>query len=150
MLLFLRNNSLSAQNYKLKSPLRVCSSDKEIFYFIRHSKVWSILHHGSVWLVHKQCYLILLCIFLVFFLFFITKFVFLPFSCLLLIKVPNFHHRILTNQKHELVVSNCQRNCMLIRISFVKDDKTLLLASHIVGLEGNRQTESPLFTNVSS
>ena len=28
-------------------------------------------------------------------------------------KVPNFHNRILTNQKRELVISNCQRNYMV-------------------------------------
>ena len=28
-------------------------------------------------------------------------------------KVSNFRNRILTNQKRELVVSNCQRNCIL-------------------------------------
>ena len=27
-------------------------------------------------------------------------------------EVSNFHNRILANQKHELAVSNCQRNCM--------------------------------------
>ena len=29
-------------------------------------------------------------------------------------KVSNFRNRILTSQKHELVVSNCQWNCMFI------------------------------------
>ena len=28
-------------------------------------------------------------------------------------KLPNFRKRILTNQKQELVIRNCQRNCML-------------------------------------
>ena len=28
-------------------------------------------------------------------------------------EVSNFRNRTLTNQKHELVVSNCERNCML-------------------------------------
>ena len=46
----------------------VCSSDKMTpIYFLRLSKVWSMLHHGSVWLVHKKCYLIHLCTFLAFF-----------------------------------------------------------------------------------
>ena len=40
--------------------------------------------------------------------FFIIKFVFMTFFY----EVSNFRNRILTNQKHELVVSNCQRNCM--------------------------------------
>ena len=34
---------------------RVCSSDKVTpIYFLRLFKVWSILHHGSVGLVHKK------------------------------------------------------------------------------------------------
>ena len=30
----------------------------------------------------------------------------------------DFRNRILANQKHELVVSNCQRNCMLVENKF--------------------------------
>ena len=41
-------------------------------------------------------------------LFFIIKFVFLRFSFLLFFdEVSNFRKRILTSQKHELVVSSC-------------------------------------------
>ena len=94
----------------------VCSSDKNTpIYFLRLSKVWSISHHGSVGRGHKKCNLIL-------FLFFIIKFVFLSFSFLsffflfflffFLDEVSNFRNRILTNQKRELVVSNCQLNCI--------------------------------------
>ena len=91
----------------------VCSSDKKTpIYFLRLSKVWSISHHGSVGRGHKKCYLML-------FLFFITKFVFLSFSFLSFFlsffffdEVSNFRNRILTNQKRELVVSNCQLNCI--------------------------------------
>ena len=46
-----------------------------------------------------------------FLLFFIMKFVFYHFISFF-DEVSNFCNRILTNQKHELVVSNCQRNCM--------------------------------------
>ena len=57
-------------------------------------------------------YIYFFCIFL---LFFIIKFVFLSFLFLFfMIKVSNFRNRILTNQKRELVVSNCQRNCMIV------------------------------------
>ena len=58
---------------------------------------------------------------LLLFLFFIIKFVFLSFSFLSLFlsfsffffdEVSNFRNRILTNQKRELVVSNCQLNCI--------------------------------------
>ena len=91
----------------------VCSSDKKTpIYFLRLSKVWSISHHGSVGRGHKKCYLLL-------FLFFIIKFVFLSFSFLSFFlsffffdEVSNFRNRILTNQKRELVVSNCQLNCI--------------------------------------
>ena len=90
----------------------VCSSDKNTpIYFLRLSKVWSISHHGSVGRGHKKCNLIL-------FLFFIIKFVFLSFSFLSFFllfffdEVSNFRNRILTSQKRELVVFNCQLNCI--------------------------------------
>ena len=47
----------------------------------------------------KKCYLIVLCTFLAFFVFFHHK------ICVFVIFIS-------TNQKRELVVSNCQRNCM--------------------------------------
>ena len=100
----------------------VCSSGKKTpTYFLRHSKLWNISHHGSVRRGHKKCYLIL-------FLFFIIKFVFLSFSFLSFFiffdEVPNFRNRILTNQKRELVVSNCQLNCIPGR--FPKELKILI------------------------
>ena len=49
----------------------------------------------------------------IFFVFFITKFVFLLFSFLFIDKVSNFCNRILTNQTQELASQNCQWNCML-------------------------------------
>ena len=55
----------------------------------------------------------LLCTFLAFFVVFHHK------TCVFIIlisffdKVSNFRNRILTNQKRELVVSNCHRNCMI-------------------------------------
>ena len=46
-------------------------------------------------------------------LFFIIKFsisiIFISFFC---DEISNFRHRILTNEKHELLASNCQRNCI--------------------------------------
>ena len=86
-------------------------------YFLHLSKVWRMLHHGSVRLVHKKCYLIILCTFLAF-LFCCCCcccFVFHHKICVFIIfisfsdKVSNFRNKILTNQKRELV-SNCQRN----------------------------------------
>ena len=70
-------------------------------------------HHGKVRRVHKKCYLRLLYTFFAFFflfvLFFIIEFVFLSFSFLFLMKYQI--SRILTYQKRELVVSNCQWKC---------------------------------------
>ena len=58
----------------------------------------------------------LFCILLAFFLCFSPKIcvfiIFIPFFD----KVSNFCNRILTNQKRESVVSNCQRNCMEMKI----------------------------------
>ena len=53
--------------------------------------------------------------------FFIIKFVFLSFSFHFFDEVSNFRNRILTNQKRELMVSNCQWNCMAGR--FPKEHK---------------------------
>ena len=40
---------------EISNTTRVCSSDKMTpIYFLRLSKVWSMLHHGSVWLIHKK------------------------------------------------------------------------------------------------
>ena len=66
----------------------MCLSDKMTpIYILRLSKVWSMLHHGSVWLVHKKMLLnTFMYFFGIFLLFFITKFVFLSFSFLFLIK----------------------------------------------------------------
>ena len=73
------------------------------------------LEHESVWLVHKKM------LFNTFMYFFgIFFFVFHHKICVFIIfisfsdKVSNFRNRILTNQKRELVVSNCQLNCMLM------------------------------------
>ena len=49
-------------------PSGVCSYDKMTpLYLLRPSKVWSMLHQGLVWLVHKKMLLKLLCTFLTFF-----------------------------------------------------------------------------------
>ena len=86
---------------------RVCSAGKIIpIYFLRISNVWSILHPLSAGKVHKKMLLNS------FFFFFHHKiFVFIIFISFL-DEVSNFRNRILTSQKHELVVSNCQWNCM--------------------------------------
>ena len=81
------------------------------FKFLRLSKVWSMLHGESVGRFQKKnstlYFHLLFWLFLL--LFFIIIFVFLWFSFIFLMK---FCNRILTNQKHELVVSNCLQNCM--------------------------------------
>ena len=83
-------------------------------YFLRLSKVWSVSYHGSVGRGHKKCYLMLffhykICVFIIFISFFFFD------------EVSNFRSRILTNQKQELVVSNCQLNCVPDR--FPKEHK---------------------------
>ena len=51
-----------------KVTVRVCSSDKMILiYFLRLSKVYSILYHGSVGRVHKKMWLCFHILFLAFF-----------------------------------------------------------------------------------
>ena len=120
LLLDLKENKLV--KYRIKaiflqklSSLRVCSSDKMTpIYFLHLSKVWSMLHHGSVWLVHKK---MLLNTFMYFFgIFFVVShqkncvfIIFISFSD----KVSNFYNGILSNQKRELVVSNYHQNCMV-------------------------------------
>ena len=91
----------------------VCSLDKIIpAYFLRLCKVLSILQHRTVgWVDIKTftqslftslalfcCFSSKICVFIIFISFFD--------------KVSNFHKRILINQRDELVVSNCQWNCM--------------------------------------
>ena len=88
--------------------LRVCSSDKMTpIYFLYLFKVWSMLHHGSVWRVHKRnitwCYYVPFChFFVVFHHKLCVSIIFIPFFD----KVSNLGNRIL----RDLVVSNCQRN----------------------------------------
>ena len=66
----------------------VCSSGKMTsIYLLRLSTVWTMLHHGSVWLVRKKMLLNnFMYFFGIFLLFFITEFVLLSFSFLFLIK----------------------------------------------------------------
>ena len=95
---------------------RVCFSDKMIpIYFLRPSKVWSMLWHGSVWLILTNVtwkYYVLFWHFFVVFHHKICVFIiFISFSG----KVSNFRNRILTNQKREWwfpTVSGTQWNCM--------------------------------------
>ena len=83
-------------------------------YFLRFSKVWSILHHGSVGQVHKKCSLVLLHTFMTFFVVFHHKICVFIILISFFDEVSNFRNRILTNQKREFVVSTCQQNCMNI------------------------------------
>ena len=86
----------------------------------RLSKVWSILHHGSVGRVQKKMLVnTFKCFYGIILLFFIAKFVvvfffiFIFFFFWLSIKFPQQN---ITNQKLELVASNCQQNCMVSRL----------------------------------
>ena len=82
--------------------------------FLCISKVWSMFHHGSVGRVQsKECYLMFTDTFRAFIVVFDQK------NCLSIIfiscfdEVSNFPNRILTSQKAQLVIKNCQWNCML-------------------------------------
>ena len=83
-------------------------------YLLCISKVWSMLHHSSWGKFRvKNAILCLDIILWHFLLFFIKKFVFLSFSSLFFFdEVSNFGNRLLANQKSELVITNCQWNCM--------------------------------------
>ena len=88
------------------------------------NKVWSMLHHGSVSRVQsKECCFMFIHAFLTFLLllllmlllFFIKKFVFIIYHFRFFFdEESNFRNRILTNHKSELVMKNCQWNCMLV------------------------------------
>ena len=60
----------------------------------------------------------------IFLLFFINKYVFFSFSFLFCDEIPDIHSRILTNEKPEWVIRNCQWNCMcnssVIKIRWLK------------------------------
>ena len=106
-------SSLRSQGSPILMSVFVWQNEPIIFCL---SKVWNILHHGSVRQFKKKCYSMLWCNFfgiflLLFLLLFVVKCVFLPFS-FLFYKVSNFCNKILTSQKCELVVSNCQWNYM--------------------------------------
>ena len=77
----------------------------------------------------KQCNSLFTYTFLGFFVVFINKFVFLSFS-FFFDEVSNFHKRILTNQKTELAIRNCQWDCML-RIKLIKYKKSLIYKCNI-------------------
>ena len=75
-------------------------------YFFRLSKVSSMLHEGSVGRgQNKGCYFMFSCTFLEFF---VAVVVFHPKICVFII----FTSSILTSQKQELVIRNCQWNCL--------------------------------------
>ena len=110
---------LHHETHQFSEIPRVSHTDESVFFWQNEPVIFSvslnILHHGSVRQFQKKCYSMLLCnffgIFLLLFLFFVVKFVLLPFS-FLFYKVSNFCNKILTSQKCELVVSNCQWNYM--------------------------------------
>ena len=77
-------------------------------HFLRISKIWSILHHGSVGQFQsKECYYMLTYTFWHLFL------VFQQNLCVFIIfisfydEVSNLRNRILTNEKPELMRRNC-------------------------------------------
>ena len=81
------------------------------FYFFCISKVWSMLHQGSVgWVQSRECYFMFTYTFWHFFVIFHHKN--MRFYHFHFFQVSHFHNKILTNQKPELFIRNRQRNCM--------------------------------------
>ena len=92
-----------------------CSSDKTIPSIFSVSVKFGLYYIMGQWSEFiKRCYLMVSYTFLAFFFFvFHHKIcVFISFISFF-DEVINFRNRTLTNQKHELVVSNCWGNCML-------------------------------------
>ena len=83
-------------------------------YFLCISKVWNMLHQWEMGRVQiKECYVMFTYNFVAFFCCFSSK------NCIFIVfvsffdEVSNLHNRILTSQKPEFVIRNCQWNCML-------------------------------------
>ena len=77
-------------------------------YFLRISRVWSMLHHGSMGQVQsKECYFMFRYTFVTFFVVFYQKvcifIIFVSFSD----EVSNFRKKILSSLKPELMIMNC-------------------------------------------
>ena len=97
-----------------------------IFYhlsFLRISKVWSMVHHGSFgWVQKFRIKNASWCVHIIFwhvFAVFHQKIVFIIFSFFFFDEVSNFGNRIVTIQKPELVRRNCQWNSMFMRINWL-------------------------------
>ena len=131
--------------------LGVCPTDKVLspifslltisyhLYFLRISKVCNMLHHGSVGRAqNKQCRSVLTYSFLAFLFCFSSK------NCALIVFVsffdetPNLRNKILAKQKPELVIRNCQWNCILVlnfqgvTEKFCQDDVLKELGKNII------------------
>ena len=99
-------------------------------YFLGISKVSSMLHHGSVGRVHsKECYFLFAYTFLAFFYRFLSKILCFIIFTSFFDEVSNFRYRTLTNQKPELVIINCQWNCMQ---EFMEIKTWLLFYCHVI------------------
>ena len=103
----------------IKECFPLTTSDQ--LHFLLFFKVWSILHQGPVERVqNKECYFMSSYAFLAFFfVVVVVVVVVLHFkSCVFIIfisffdEVSNFRYVILTNQKQDSVIRNCQRNFM--------------------------------------
>ena len=73
-----------------------------------------MLHHGSVGQgLSKKCYFVFECPLLNFVCYFLAKkLCFYHFHLFFFEILSNFRNRIITNRKLELVIRNCQWNCM--------------------------------------
>ena len=101
-------------------------------FFITYifSKVSSMLHHGSVGRVHsKECYFLFAYTFPAFFYRFLSKILCFIIFTSFFDEVSNFRYRTLNNQKPELVIINCQWNCMQ---EFMEIKTWLLFYCHVI------------------
>ena len=97
-------------------------------YFLRLSKVWSMLHHGSVGRVQiKNATLSVMSSYIFYAFFFLLFFSFHHEICVFIIfisffdEVANFQNRILTSQKQKLVIRIFQSNFVTVSPKCVRN-----------------------------
>ena len=108
------NNSVCQKYCILKCVLLAISNQ---LYFLRISKVWNMLQYGSVGRFqnqNKECHYIFINILFGFFCVFChcKTCVFIIFNSFY--EVSNFRNRILTSQKQQLMIRNCQQSCRFL------------------------------------
>ena len=92
--------------------------------------------------VNNECYLVLLYIFGIFKLLFITKFVFTIF--IFFGELSYFCNRLLTNKKQELVIRNCQLTVCWPQITIFMRSRSLQLGFHRILKDFSKCSESTI------